>query len=72
MAIHNEYDENEVVKAIASSLEAFYTSLISKIDSIDITDIMKRKNEIFMYIQKYYRSFMKNKDVMDLPLFEYE
>ena len=55
MAIHNEYDENEVVKAIASSLEAFYTSLISKIDSIDITDIMKRKNP-YLYRAKAMES----------------
>lgn len=44
MAINNTYDEREVVKAIASALETFYNSLITKIDQLDIEKIMKRKN----------------------------
>ena len=44
MAINNTYDEREVVKAIASALETFYDSLITKIDQLDIEKIMKRKN----------------------------
>lgn len=38
------YDEKKVVKAIASALETFYDSLITKIDQLDIEKIMKRKN----------------------------
>ncbi len=39
-----DVDEDEIVKAIAEGLDAFYTSLIDKIDKIDIRKIMKRKN----------------------------
>ena len=44
MAINDSYDEGAVVRAIASALDRFYTTLIEKIDNIDIVDIMKRKN----------------------------
>ncbi len=44
MAINSTYDEKKVVKAIASALETFYDSLITKIDQLDIEKIMKRKN----------------------------
>ncbi len=44
MAINSMYDEKKVVKAIASALETFYDSLITKIDQLDIEKIMKRKN----------------------------
>ena len=39
-----QVNEEEIVKAIAEGLDAFYTSLIEKIDQIDIKKIMKRKN----------------------------
>ena len=44
MAINNSYDEQAVIKAIASALEVFYGSLIEKIDGLDIVKVMKRKN----------------------------
>ncbi len=44
MGINNSYDEEAIVKAIATALEEFYNSLIDKIDTIDIKKIMKRKN----------------------------
>lgn len=37
-------NDEEVVKAIAGALDEFYTTLIEKIDGIDIKKIMKRKN----------------------------
>ena len=44
MPINNSYDEKEVVQAIAKSLEIFYSTLIEKIDTLDIKKVMKRKN----------------------------
>lgn len=44
MAINNSYDEKAVVSAIATSLETFYKTLIDKINELDITKVMKRKN----------------------------
>ena len=44
MAIGTSYNEEDVVKAIATALETFYNSLIDKIDGLDIVKIMKRKN----------------------------
>lgn len=42
--INDHYDEEKVQKAIAEALESFYKSLIAKIDSININDIIKSKN----------------------------
>ena len=44
MTQNNVFDEEVVIKAIAKALEDFYSSLIDKIDHIDIKKIMKRKN----------------------------
>ena len=44
MAINNSYDEDAIVKAIAVALDNFYTSLIKKVDSLNINVVMKRKN----------------------------
>lgn len=45
MAINKKsVDEQAVRQAIAKSLEEFYSSLLSKIDSINIADIIRRKN----------------------------
>jgi len=44
MAISTSYDETEVVQAISKALENFYSSLIEKVDGLDIVKIMKRKN----------------------------
>lgn len=44
MAIGTSYNEIEVVQAIADGLDTFYSTLISKIDGLDIVKIMKRKN----------------------------
>ena len=44
MSINNNYNENNVVAAIATSLDDFYTNLISNIDKLNIKKIMRRKN----------------------------
>lgn len=44
MAINNGYDEKQIVSAIATALDEFYTSLISKVNELDIDKVMKRKN----------------------------
>lgn len=44
---------------------AEYTMFIMKI-------IMEYKMEIFYYIQSYYCSFMKNKDISEYPIFDME
>lgn len=44
MAINNTYNEEEIVKAIAEALDNFYTSLISKVDDLNIKKVLKRKN----------------------------
>lgn len=55
MAINNSYDEQEVIKAIASALENFYGSLINKIDTLNIQKVMKRKNP-YLYRAKAMQS----------------
>ena len=42
-----------------------------KYTGIYLTEIMKRKEDIFLYIQGYYRAFMKKKAANDFPVFEY-
>lgn len=44
MAINEFYSEEAVVEAIAKSLETFYDTLISKINTLNIVKIMSRKN----------------------------
>ena len=44
MPINESYNETEVVRAIAVALDSFYSSLIEKINDLDIIKIMKRKN----------------------------
>lgn len=36
-----------------------------------LTEIMKRKNDIFVYIRDYYRAFMKKKDPEEFPVFNF-
>lgn len=55
MIINNFYDENEVVNAVAAALEAFYTTLIDKIDGLNINKVMKRKNP-YLYRAKAMQS----------------
>ncbi len=55
MIINNSYDEEEVVKAIATALETFYTTLIDKIDGLNINKVMKRKNP-YLYRAKAMQS----------------
>lgn len=55
MAINNSYDEEAIVRAIASALEEFYTRLIAKIDSLDIVKIMANKNP-YLYRAKAMES----------------
>lgn len=42
--INGSYDEKKVEQAVAEALENFYRALINKIDSINISDILKSKN----------------------------
>lgn len=44
MAINNIYNEDEIVKAIAEALDNFYTSLITKVDALNIKKVLRRKN----------------------------
>lgn len=44
MHINETYNEQEIVESIATALDNFYTSLIAKVDSLNIKAIMKRKN----------------------------
>lgn len=56
MAINkNGVNPQEVEKAIAKALEEFYNSLLAKIDTINITDIIKRKNP-YLYRAKAMQS----------------
>lgn len=59
--INSNYDEDEVRQAIAKALENFYGSLISKIDAINIKDIMKSKNP-YLYRAK---SMKTSADIID-------
>lgn len=42
--INNGYDEGKVLEALETALEQFYTSLIEKMNAINIDKIMSRKN----------------------------
>lgn len=44
MPINNDYNENEVVEAIAKALDDFYGALIKKVDALNIKTIMRKKN----------------------------
>ena len=44
MPINNSYNEEAIVKAIATALDSFYTNLIGNIDKLNIKKVMKRKN----------------------------
>ena len=56
MAINkNGVDEKAVEQAIAKALEDFYSSLLAKIDTINIEDIIKRKNP-YLYRAKAMQS----------------
>lgn len=44
----------------------------AKYVEIFIKSIMEYKNEIFIYLQSYYRAFMRNKNAEDFPVFEME
>lgn len=44
MPINESYNEEAVVQAIATALDAFYSSLISKVDALNVKKVMKRKN----------------------------
>lgn len=59
--INDHYDEEKVQKAIAEALESFYKSLIAKIDSININDIIKSKNP-YLYRAK---AINKAHDIID-------
>jgi len=40
--------------------------------SLLLEPILYRKEDIFIYIQSYYRAFMKSKDVIEFPVFNME
>lgn len=44
MPINESYNEQAIVEAIATALDEFYSSLIAKVNSLNIKSIMKRKN----------------------------
>lgn len=44
MPINETYNEEAVVNAVADALDAFYSSLIAKIDALNIKAVLKRKN----------------------------
>lgn len=44
MPINETYNADAVVEAIATALDNFYNSLITKIDSLNINTVIKRKN----------------------------
>ncbi|MEG1880772.1 MAG: PmeII family type II restriction endonuclease, partial [Oscillospiraceae bacterium] len=43
MPINETYNEDAVVEAIATALDNFYTSLISRVDKLKIKNVLKRK-----------------------------
>lgn len=55
MPLNNSYDEQAVTQAIAMALETFYTTLIEKIDKLNIRKVMKRKNP-YLYRAKAMQS----------------
>lgn len=44
MPINETYDEQAIEQAIAEALDRFYSSLINKIDKLNIRQVMRRKN----------------------------
>ena len=44
MAINRQYDEAEVIKAVAAALDEFYLNLIKKLDNLNVKSVMRRKN----------------------------
>jgi hypothetical protein len=44
MPINETFNEEAIVKAIADALDNFYTSLIAKVDDLNIKKVLKRKN----------------------------
>ena len=55
MPFNNSYDEEMVVKAISSALETFYSTLIAKINDLNIKKIIGRKNP-YLYRAKAMQS----------------
>ncbi len=58
MPLNNSYDEQAVIQAIATALETFYTTLIEKIDKLNIQKVMKRKNP-YLYRAKAMQSALE-------------
>lgn len=44
----------------------------SKYVGLIINSILENKDDIFLYVQRYYRAFMKELDVRDFPIYELE
>ena len=44
MAINQQYNESEIIKAVAIALDEFYISLIDRLGKLNIKAVMRRKN----------------------------
>ena len=53
MPINDCFNEAEIVSAIAIALEDFYKSLLTKINGIDIRDVLKNKNPYLFRAKGY-------------------
>ena len=42
----------------------------AQLEGLILEAIMEYKNEIFIYLQSYYRAFMRDKPAEDFPTFE--
>lgn len=54
MPINTQYDEEAVVRSISKALQDFYDSLLAKIDKLNLTDVLKKKNP-YLYRAKAMR-----------------
>lgn len=59
--INNTYDEDAITNCIATALEEFYSTLISKLDGIDMKSVFKSKNP-YLYRAK---SLQNAADIVD-------
>lgn len=54
MPINTQYDEEAVIRSISKSLQDFYDALLAKIDKLNLTDVLKKKNP-YLYRAKAMR-----------------
>lgn len=55
MAINPDFNEQDVVEAIAEALESFYASLLLKINEVDLKGVLRNKNP-YLFRAKGYSS----------------